>query len=326
MRQIRRILVAVKHPGATPLPGVAKAAQLAQALSAELTLFRAIPAPICVGEKVHELKYGMADLDDCTRSAHQDALEAIARRLRRRGLDVSASVQWDHPADEAILREAARTHADLIIAESHPRGHHGATLLHFTDWQLLRRSPVPVLLVKGSLPYRRPRVLVALDPDHTFGKPVRLDGQILAAGSALANALQGELHAVHAYAPLSPHDIPQQAPSPTALAEVQREAAALAVSKLAHAVRTADIPAANRHVVGRHVPDAIEQVATDTHSAIVVMGEVARSGLKHLLIGNTAERVLDRLACDVLLVKPQRAKRRVARVAATEHRAPLPTG
>ena len=214
MRQIRRILVAVKHPGAAPLPGVAKAAQLAQALSAELILFQAIPAPICLGENIHDLKYGMTDLDKCTRSAQQDSLGTIARRLRRRGLDVSASVQWDHPADEAILREAARTHADLIVAESHPRGHRGATLLHLTDWQLLRRSPVPVLLVKGALPYRRPGVLVALDPDHTFGKPVRLDAEILAAGSALANALQGELHAVHAYAPVSPLAIAQQPPTP----------------------------------------------------------------------------------------------------------------
>jgi len=35
------------------------------------------------------------------------------------------------------------------------------------------------------------------------------------------------------------------------------------------------------------------------------MGALARSGLKRLLIGNTAERVLDHLPCDLLVIKPR---------------------
>ena len=41
------------------------------------------------------------------------------------------------------------------------------------------------------------------------------------------------------------------------------------------------------------------------------MGAVSRSGLKRLIIGNTAERTLDLLACDVLIVKPARFANRV---------------
>ena len=37
---------------------------------------------------------------------------------------------------------------------------------------------------------------------------------------------------------------------------------------------------------------------------VLVMGTVARSGIPGLLIGNTAERVLRRLPCSVLTVKP----------------------
>jgi universal stress protein E len=36
----------------------------------------------------------------------------------------------------------------------------------------------------------------------------------------------------------------------------------------------------------------------------VVMGAVSRSGLKGLFLGNTAEDVLDRLQCDLVIVKP----------------------
>ena len=35
------------------------------------------------------------------------------------------------------------------------------------------------------------------------------------------------------------------------------------------------------------------------------MGALARSGLKRLLIGNTAERVMDHLPCDLLVIKPK---------------------
>jgi universal stress protein E len=45
----------------------------------------------------------------------------------------------------------------------------------------------------------------------------------------------------------------------------------------------------------------------------VVMGAVSRSGLRRIVIGNTAERILGDLTCDVLVVKPQRFVTRVSR-------------
>jgi universal stress protein E len=47
-------------------------------------------------------------------------------------------------------------------------------------------------------------------------------------------------------------------------------------------------------------------------AAIIAMGVVARPALKRLLIGSTAERVLDRLSCDVLVVKTGMAKSQIA--------------
>jgi universal stress protein E len=55
------------------------------------------------------------------------------------------------------------------------------------------------------------------------------------------------------------------------------------------------------------------RAAAETRSAMVVMGALARSGLKRLLIGNTAERLLDHLPCDLLVVKPVGFRPRVAR-------------
>jgi nucleotide-binding universal stress UspA family protein len=44
-------------------------------------------------------------------------------------------------------------------------------------------------------------------------------------------------------------------------------------------------------------------LAKSVRARLVVMGAVSRSGLKRVFIGNTAERVLDSLGCDVLVVK-----------------------
>ena len=43
------------------------------------------------------------------------------------------------------------------------------------------------------------------------------------------------------------------------------------------------------------------------------MGAMSRSGAARLLIGNTAERILDDLACDILVVKPQKFRGKVGR-------------
>ena len=45
-------------------------------------------------------------------------------------------------------------------------------------------------------------------------------------------------------------------------------------------------------------------MAAEWRVDILAMGAIARSGLKRVLIGSTAERVLERLPCDVLVVKP----------------------
>lgn len=311
MSDLRRILVAIKNPAAKSHPAVLKASQLAKALGAELILFQAISLPPLVEADMSYLNDGLADAERCTSEECEKALEAIARRIRRKGIAVSVSAQFDYPIYEAVIREAARLQADLIVAEQH-HGHRAATLLHLVDWELLRLSPVPVLLVKDPRPYRRPKVLAAVDPDHAYAKPVWLDREILDIGEVFAKALHGTLHAVHAYTPVSVLAFPTGAISEDEVEATRRRSADLASRKLRGTLRDAEVANVIPHTVGRHPPDAIVEVADQIHSALVVMGAISRSGFKRLLIGNTAERVLDCLACDVLIVKPSHLIERIS--------------
>jgi universal stress protein E len=314
VRRIRRILVAVKEPAAGAPAAVTKAAQLARALGAELVLFQALSAPLYVDGDVTLLNDSLAAAERSRRDACLARLERIARRLRRANLKVAVCAEWDYPVYDAVIREATRRRADLIVAERHAGSHLAASFLHLTDWELLRNSPLPLLLVKRSGAYRHPVILAAVDPEHSYDKPARLDTEIARTAAALAALLGGHLHAVHAYVPLPVTAFARGTVlTDQEVARLESRAAASAREKVDRLLRRARVPKPRLHVVSRHPADAIEQVAAQSRSAIVVMGAIARTGLKRLLIGNTAEKVLDHLPCDVLIVKPARLTKPVPR-------------
>ena len=320
MRSIRRILAAVKDPSAGSLPVVTKATQLARAFGAQLELFHVIDSRVYVDTLVVS-ESDLQPLQEEERAQFLQRLGRLAARVRLHGVDVTVAAEWDHPQYEAIVRRAAATGADLIVAERHAGRHFAAGLLGLADWELLRLSPVPVLLVKGSRPYHRPTVLAAVDPGQAFAKPANLDREILCAGAEFSDALRGKLHAVYA-CPLVPGSF--AANGATAASAVQRTMRVRAERDLDRLLRSTAIPAARRHLVEGPATEGVQRAAVRLASDIVVMGALSRSGLKRLFIGNTAECLLDRLACDLLIVKPPEFvsrvphERRGARVLAVE--------
>ncbi|MDZ7749444.1 MAG: universal stress protein [Halofilum sp. (in: g-proteobacteria)] len=50
--------------------------------------------------------------------------------------------------------------------------------------------------------------------------------------------------------------------------------------------------------------EVVPTLAQELDAELVVMGTVGRTGIAGLLIGNTAETILERLASSVLAVKP----------------------
>jgi len=59
--------------------------------------------------------------------------------------------------------------------------------------------------------------------------------------------------------------------------------------------------------------DVIASEANRRSTDLLVMGAVSRSLLLRPVIGNTAERVIDHVECDVLVIKPAGFKSRVKR-------------
>jgi universal stress protein E len=311
MPAVHQIIVAVKALNGKPLPAVLKAAQLARASAAQLELFHALATPV-YADPVLASGQGLLSLEHELRQNALRRLEAIADRLRVHGIKVTVSAEWDYPAHEAVVRRAQVIKADLIVASVHSGRHRLPWLLRLTDWELVRQSPIPLLLVKNPHPYRHPAVLAAIDPAHAHEKPLQLDKEILRIGRALTTALRGTLHAVHAYSSFVVA-VPPEMITPRTLEKMQEDAKREAQLGFDRALRAARIPRSRQYLVGRLPVDAIAEAARKSHSAIVVMGAISRSGYKRLLIGNTAERILDELPCDLMVVKPTKFRSRIPR-------------
>jgi universal stress protein E len=75
---------------------------------------------------------------------------------------------------------------------------------------------------------------------------------------------------------------------------------------LAAVLASYQLPPQRVHVLQGSASEVLPQAAHSQQADIVVMGAVSRSRLEEIFIGSTAERVLDRIACDTLVVKPVR--------------------
>ena len=125
-----------------------------------------------------------------------------------------------------------------------------------------------------------------------FHKPSGLDHKILSAAGDLAQALSGNVFAVHSYSqvPLSGHYLKQaQAEHQKAFAELMADF---------------EIPDEQRLMVDEAPEFGLQKTAVDLGADMVVMGAVSRSFVADVFIGNTTEKVLDYLECDVLVLKP----------------------
>lgn len=311
MSPIRRILFAVRNPEAARQPGILKAIRIAKSFGASLELFHALSSPVfrsvqpLTGQSIDTLRVEAVD-------RARNRLAKFAAMARKHEVDLQYSATWDYPPHEAIVRRAQKIRADLIVAECHRGRRAPRWLLELTDWELLRTSALPVLLLKNSRIYRRPVVLAAVDPTHAHAKPARLDADILGAATQLSCTLHGRLHVMFANHPrFGSLIMGEPAMNASAISMIYEALEQQGRETFERFMAAMDVDPSRRHLVNRPPAQAIPAVARSTGASLVVMGAVSRSALQRMFIGNTAERVLDTLPCDVLVLKPRGTMMRV---------------
>jgi len=309
-RQRGSIMVAVQALDRSSRALLRKAALLAKARDCDVELIHVIALPFtpAVSRRANLGSAAKEIIADCEQKLLKLAASGVLN-----GIPTEATVTWDYPAADGLVRQVLKRRPQLLIAESHRHTRLARPFLSNTDWDLIRKCPCPLWLSKSARTIEGP-VIAAVDPLHAHAKPSSLDDVILEHALQTARHRPARVLAFHAYAfPLPP--ISDGAIDAYWLAmsneEVERYEAMLhrELDRLSARHR---IPTGNRLVVTGDPAFALPRLVKKRRASVVVMGAVSRSAVARLFIGHTAERVIDELECDVLVVKPRRFRTRVA--------------
>lgn len=226
-------------------------------------------------------------------------LSQVVTDARAAGVDAELRVVAER-AWLALIHATLRGEADLVMIGKRNRSPLEGRRLGFVATKLLRKCPAPVWVVEPDHDLVHRLVLAASDLS-----PV---GDCVASIAAGIARQQGcELHLVHAYQ------------IPIAL---QLEAAQL--SEAEYGARVDDLRRrASEHLqasaadfgageakglkvhVGKGAPaTVIREALAHLDPDLLVMGTLTRGGLAGILVGSTAERLLDRVDCSILALKP----------------------
>lgn len=235
----------------------------------------------------------------------QEELEASLTALLGDDLAIEVDVRWHKRRHEEILARIAVLQPDIVFKSTQPSNAISRLLLSNTSWQLVRRCPAPLWLVHDC-EWRGERLCAALDPLHTDDKPATLDHQLIQQAMALSQELALQAHYLHCHPPM-----PQALRFESGVAGQYEDYA----QGCAHQHRQAfddllgqyPIEAPQRHLIEGVTEDVMPHFVREHNIDLLLMGAVARGHLDNLLIGHTAERVLEQVTCDLLVLKPDAA-------------------
>ncbi len=254
-----------------------------------------------------------AEALDRLRHERLAALETAARGYAER-VPIACQVLMGRPFVE-IVRAVLREGYDLVLKEAENPGFL-SRLFGSEDMRLLRKCPCPVWLTKpgGSANYGSILAAVDLDSDGLPSELADLNRRILSLASSLAVSDFAALHLLHVWSAPGEGMIRLWSQDPDRsvrdYVEGERQRRELGMERLKHQLaaalgeQTFDYLSPRFHLIEGAPPEMIPAMSAQLEADLVVMGTLGRSGIAGLLIGNTAEAVLEQLQCAVLAVKP----------------------
>jgi nucleotide-binding universal stress UspA family protein len=296
----KKLLVAIT-PDMPEQPALRRAVQLAQSNDAELDVIEVMEeTPHHAGLLMKRLRVE-ATLEDIKRETMR-RLEALVTPLKATGIKVHTHVATGTPFLE-IIRTMLRDHHDLVVKAIEPEREWKQMFLGSTDLHLLRKCPGGLWLVKPAEPTRYRRILVAIDPDTEDPVKRELAVRLLHMATSLAQSEGAELLIGHAWTPFAEgkfKDHLNTAEFRSYLRSSKQESASRLQTLLSVVGAR---PSQKVQLVKGKASIVIPRLAKRHAVDLVVMGTIGRSGIPGLLIGNTAERLLNRLECSILTLK-----------------------
>ena len=300
MLDINHILVVLdKHD--KDQPGLQRACWLANALDADLTLITS--AWDSFGDQASQLA------DTASNSVKQALLrqaklwlDSLTEQDSCKSLRTNTEVHWQKHLHDAAIESARDTEFDLVIQSTQKHGLIDRLFSH-SDWNLMRHCPAPVMMVKSPDAWKHNRILASIDATSADKGHTLINDNILSYAEHLADHFDTDLHIANAYpmVAVALAMVPEVSPPEDIqnyITDQHKEATARWAEKF-------NVAEDHVHVLEGDAEQVVPDVAAEIEADLVVVGTVGREGLSGVLIGNTAEALVDKLSCDVLVIKPK---------------------
>ncbi|NMP15506.1 universal stress protein UspE [Thalassotalea sp. Y01] len=216
--------------------------------------------------------------------------------------DMDIKVIWHNRPFEAVLSQVRDQQFDVVLKSTHEHPTLQSVIFTPTDWHLIRKCWVPLLLVKDHQWPEGGHILAAVNAGSEEEEHQSLNRKITEEAQNLGRLVKADVHLVNSY-PGTPINIAIEIPEFDANEYNQTMKNHHADVVQQHADKF-NISAEYLHVEEGLPEDVIEKVANQIDAELVILGTVGRTGLSAVLIGNTAEHVIDRLNCDLMAIKP----------------------
>jgi len=264
---------------------------LAQAVNADVVVYRP------VHDQLEELnRYigfdNYAELRDKILAEDQSALADLLPEQ-----ELEAVLEWQIKPHLGIVGQVQRIAADIVVMAVSRHSTLGDLMLKPDDWHLLRECPCPVLLITREKHSIR-SVVATLDCLKDSEERLALAGRILDRARSMADALSVPLHVLSVVPdPALVSSVLNDSP---VMMRFREQAEAMARQRQELMLQRLGVKVEKTHLsFGR-----LDEVVQETVSAeeLLVVGTRANRGLKGILLGNSAERLLHHLHQDMLVV------------------------
>jgi len=288
------------------------ALRIAEESEAKIKLVRVLPTGSMFG--MAAAAEGTAIAAEVARSERDKALNelyALAAECRSASrADISVDLEAG-PVADVLESYAQRQDIDLIVISTHARsGISRLSLGSVTDW-LIRRTAIPVLVVKPPTSYLNPqvgevfrRVIVPLDGST-------LAEQILPRILTLAKLEDAELILLHILSAqsLSQKEIADLNP---AWWEKDISLAEEYLDRMARKVRRSGVPVRTDIVINENIANAIGDFASLEKADLIAIATHGRGGVARMLRGSVADAVMHSGRTSMLVFKPEKVADKAA--------------
>jgi universal stress protein E len=232
----------------------------------------------------------------------QRALRKLAAQMRRSGVKPSMMLLQGEAGD-AILEAIVNDQHDLLIVQAPVTGMFDSD--RKITFRLTKESSVPILLARELRRRKRPKILAAVDATAWSPRDSdNLNSQLIETALSFAEHLDGDVHVLHVWEPVSEGPMRWAGVSTEAVAEYYATGLDHIVEELEKTIEPygARMGAGRIHVEVGDPRSVIPEFARENDIDLIVIGMFARSGLSGRILGNSADTILDRSPCSMVVV------------------------